>query len=429
MVSLSRLRACLTVGASVFTWVDLRVAWVIVGCSAHLALAGQAPPFPELVREAERSSPRLVELEANVSAAQGHARQSAAWPNPVVSVEVEDFAGASPYRGSSHAQTTASLSEPLELGGQRAARIAEGRARLGSAQAQRTQLRAEFGYQLALAYAEAEVAQAQIDLLTEDSNRAQEDVRSARALVRAGKEGELRAVQAEAAASAAIAELESARAEGVGALAHLSSLVGVAEPYTSVGPSLLSASQPINLATQSIALTEIPAIASAEAERELADRRLTIERKRAIPTPSISVGTRRIAGDDATVWVAGISMPLPIFDRNRGDIAAARADLTAADARLTAARLDANAQWRTAAAQVAATNSRLSASDQGEASAREAYRLARIGYDAGRTPLFELLGTRRSLTEAQLRAVDARLARVRAQATLSRLAGRIPYVE
>jgi cobalt-zinc-cadmium efflux system outer membrane protein len=291
-------------------------------------------------------------------------------------------------------------------------------------------LRAEFGYDLALAYAEAEVAQARIDLLGEDLSRAQENVRSARALVQAGKEGELRAVQADAAASAATAELESARADAIAALAQLSSLVGVAEPYTSVNPSLLVSSRPI-VATQPATgqSADIPTIATAEAERELADRRLTVERKRAIPTPSVSVGVRRIAGDDATVWVAGISMPIPIFDRNRGDIAAARADLTAADARLAAARIEAGAQWRAASAQIVAANSRLTASDQGETSAREAYRLARIGYDAGRTPLFELLGTRRALTEAQLRSVDARLARVRAQAALSRLAGRIPFVE
>jgi cobalt-zinc-cadmium efflux system outer membrane protein len=141
------------------------------------------------------------------------------------------------------------------------------------------------------------------------------------------------------------------------------------------------------------------------------------------------VGRRHIAGDDADVWVAGISISLPIFDRNRGDIAAARAELSAAEARLTAAQLEAQADLRAAEAEADAVGSRLEAAAQGEQSAREAYRLARIGYEAGRTPLFELQGTRRALTEAQLRSLDARIARVQAQAALDRLAGRIPFVE
>ena len=160
-----------------------------------------------------------------------------------------------------------------------------------------------------------------------------------------------------------------------------------------------------------------------------AERRVTVEQKRALPVPAFTLGRRHIAGDDADVWVAGFSIPLPITDRNRGEIAAAHAELNAAEARLTAAQLQAQAESRAAAASAIAAESRLAASDQGERSAREAYRLARIGYESGRTPLFELQSTRRALVEAQLRSLDARVARVGAEAALARLAGRIPFIE
>jgi cobalt-zinc-cadmium efflux system outer membrane protein len=78
---------------------------------------------------------------------------------------------------------------------------------------------------------------------------------------------------------------------------------------------------------------------------------------------------------------------------------------------------------------VQAATSRQAAADQAEAAAREAYRLARIGYDSGRTPLVELQATRALLSEAQSRALDARIARVTANATLARLAGHIPFAE
>jgi outer membrane protein, heavy metal efflux system len=391
------------------------------------ALADTAPPFADVFRQAERASPRLLEVAAGVEAAEGHARQAKAWPAPVVGIEREDFNGSGLYHGSALAQTTLSISEPLEIGGHRKARIEASRANVSAAQARRAQARVELGYDLALAYAAAEAAGARSDLLTQDLDRAREDVRSARALVDAGKEGELRAVQAEAAASAAKAELEAAKADAVGALARLSALVGSRDPFDRVQPSLLRAA-----ARRAVTTTDIPVapeVLTAEAQRTTAERRVLVEQKRAIPIPSFTLGRRHLAGVDEDVWVAGISIPLPIFDRNRGDIAAARAELRAAEARLDAARLDADAEGRAARAEAAAIEARLTASTQAEQSANEAYRLARVGYEAGRTPLFELQGTRRALTEAQLRSLDARVANVRAQATLDRLAGRVPFIE
>jgi cobalt-zinc-cadmium efflux system outer membrane protein len=215
----------------------LRVA-VALTLLASEVFAEQAPSFPELVHQAEQS-PQLIELQATVSAAQGRAQQASAWPNPVLGLELEDFGGSRAYHGTSQAQTTASLSQSLELGGQRSARVAASQSELAAVRAQSVQLRAEFGYELAIAYATAEATTKRIDLLSDDLSRAQEDLRSARALVEAGREGELRGVQADAAVSAAAAELEAARADGIAALAHLSTLVGAEEPFTGVTGSLL----------------------------------------------------------------------------------------------------------------------------------------------------------------------------------------------
>lgn len=401
----------------------------IWGCFIAALQAAEAPSFPQLMREAQMTAPRLREIEAEVSAAQGRSRQAAAFPNPIVSLELEDFGGSGPYRGTNNSQATIALSQPLEIAGQRGARKAAGQAGLAAVTARSVQARAEFGFDLALAYAAAEVAQGRFALLAQDAERAQEDLRSARALVAAGKEGELRAVQAEAAAAAASAELEGARAGVIEALGRLSALVGSKEPYSAVRGSLLNAAGKDSNATSLPSDAALPPVATAEAEREWAERRLTLERRRAIPTPSLSIGTRRFKGDDANALVAGFSIPLPLFDRSRGDIAAARAELSGAEARVDGARLEAQASARTASAQLEASATRLTAADQGAVAAREAYRLARIGYEAGRTPLFELLGTRRALTEAELRLLEARLERVRATASLARLAGRIPFTE
>jgi cobalt-zinc-cadmium efflux system outer membrane protein len=136
---------------------------------------------------------------------------------------------------------------------------------------------------------------------------------------------------------------------------------------------------------------------------------------------------RRISGDDSTLFIGGVLVPLPLFDRNRGNVSAALAEFDAADARLNAARAEAEGGWRAAVVQASAAETRRAAAAKALSAAEETYRLTRIGYDAGRTPLIELLTARRNLTEAQLRLLDARVARIRTEATLARLSGRIPF--
>jgi cobalt-zinc-cadmium efflux system outer membrane protein len=389
--------------------------------------AESTPAFEALLRQAEGTAPRLVEIAADLRAAQGRARQSAAIPNPQLGLEVEDFAGSAPYRGFSQAQTTLSLTEPLEIAGQRSARVQASRAELAYQDARGRQLRVDFAYDLALAYGRAEVSQAREQLLTADLGRSEEDLRVARALVKSGKEADLRVVQAEAALAGTQADLEAARAEAMEALAALSNLVGAATPFSAVGPSLLD--RTVRDAASAALPTVIPAVRTAEAEREAAERRIRVEQKRALPVLSLSLGLRRIAGDDATAMVGGLSVSVPLFDRNQGAIAAGRAERDAAEARLVAARLASDSGWRNARSLSAVSASRVAASERGEAAAREAYRLARIAYEAGRSPLVELLATRRALTEAQIRSLNARYARVQAEATLARLTGRIPFEE
>lgn len=391
------------------------------------ASAAPAPPYPALLREAQATAPRLVESGANVRAAEGMAEQAGTIPNPTLSFQAEDL-GLHDKAGISQRQNTLSFSQPLELGGKRSARAAAGRAEVGAAEARQGQARADFAYDLAMAYATAEAGQMRVTVLTDDLGRAREDLRAARALVEAGKEADLRAVQAHAAAAGAEADLATARADATEALANLSSMAGAREPFSSVAVSLLTMPQ-VAKALPTPAHASGPALAVAQAERQAAAGRLKVERARNIPDLTLSVGARNYDANDTTGIVAGISVPLPLFDRNRGAVKAANAQVAAAEARLNGARLQAEASWAAATAQAGAGEARLAAATQAEVAAREGYRLARIGYEAGKSSLMELSAARRALAEAQTRLIDARLARVRAEAQLARLTGRAPFGE
>ena len=385
------------------------------------AWADPAPPFRDLLSQAQTSSPRLSEAAAGVRQAEGLARQAAARPNPTVGVDVENFNAQTPF-GKDNAQTTYAIEQPLELGGKRGARIAAGRAGLDAARARLTQSTADYAFSLAEAYAQAEASERQVALAQESLELANDVVRVARALVEAGKEAELRSLQAQAAVTSARAALDAARAERAGAFARLTALAGSQAPFTSLSESLLT--QPALAPARNVDVMSTPAVLAAEAEREAAARRVRVERTRAVPDVTVSAGVRRLGFDNSTALVAGVSVPFPVFDQNRGNISAAQGELQGAEARLSAARLDAQADFSTALFQLDAATTRVTAATEGESAAVEAFRLTQVAYEGGKSPLLELINARRSLAEARAQTIEAQLARLRAEAGLARLQGR-----
>ena len=385
------------------------------------ALAAPAPAFPDLLAAAAQA-PLRAESQAQVAAAQGRLDQAGAWRNPELSLDVENFAGKGPMEGLDSAETTLSLSQTLELGGKRGARIDGARRDVDLARARDAQARADYAAALAVGYAEAEAAQLRADQARELLEAAQSDARAADLLVEAGKEARLRGLQAQADAQSAQAGLDQALAARDAAFGRLSAQAGSGDTYDSLTSSLLSADAAID--TEPV---DTPAVLSAQAERDSAAARVRIEQLQSRPDLTVSAGVRRFAGDGSTAMVAGAALPLPLFDRNRGNIEAAQAEFRAADARLMSARQEAQADRAAAVARLAASVSRVSAADAGVTAAEEAYRLSRIGFEAGRISQVELRVTRTALVNARSAAVDARLARVRAEIDLARLDGRAPF--
>ena len=70
-----------------------------------------------------------------------------------------------------------------------------------------------------------------------------------------------------------------------------------------------------------------------------------------------------------------------------------------------------------------AADARVSASKRTLGTAEETYRLARIAYEAGKSPLLELLTARHGLGVARGVVLDAAAARLEARARLARLQG------
>jgi cobalt-zinc-cadmium efflux system outer membrane protein len=386
------------------------------------AWADPAPAF-EILLQKISASPTTVEADALHDAAEARLRQARVRPNPTLALEVENAFGSGPFEGFGNAETTLGVTQNLELWGRRGARVDVARAEAGTAALRRDLAVVDAAGRLALAYAEAEAAERRFDLAQEALSITLADARAALTLVEEGREPMVRALQGESEAATARATLDEAMAERDAAFARLTAVAMLPTPATSIETSLIdqvpSASR--------IGGDTTPIVRVAEAERDAAERRIAVERLQSQPDVSASLGVRRYEAEDATALTLGLSLPLPLFDRNRGNIDAAQAEFRAADARLMGARQETQADRNAAAARLKASTSRVTATDAGVTAAQEAYRLSRIGFDAGRISQLELRSSRAALIFSRNAAVDARLARVRAEIDLARLQGRAPF--
>jgi outer membrane protein, heavy metal efflux system len=387
------------------------------------ANAEDVPSFGVLLRQGLTQAPILLEQAANIRAASANIQQAKAYLNPSISGLSENLNSNADY-----IQHTVMLTQPFELGGKRAARIEARSKDLAVVEARDREVQVIYSAELASAYAAAEAMSARMKVAKDDISRANDDLNAAKALVEAGREARLRVSQAQANLSAAEAAAQAAQANYVEAMERLSALAGSTSTYTGLSNSF-SERAIAESHSNNNALDISPSIRRAQAEHEALLSQITVEEKRAIPNIDISAGVRKFEGIGGQAFIIGFGSAIPVFDLNKGNIAAASERAVAAEARLNATKLEVGANQRAATAQVNASENRLNAARAGERAATEAYQLAKSGYESGKTPLIELLFIRKALTDAKLTTIDANFNLVKSLATLAAAQGRIAFGE
>ena len=373
--------------------------------------------LPQALDEAEARSPAIIAARAQVGVAQGRLRQAGFRLNPELSVEVENFAGTGEYNGARGLETTVAINQRLDLGGRRRARVGVARAELAAAEIRLAIARADLAQQVREQFARAITTRERLRLAQDNERRARELARIAGQLVDAGRDPPLRAMRARSAAAQAAAELAGAQAEEAASRRTLASLFGVTEPPASVAGSLL------DLEPRSIDPEQSLDVRLADAERLAAEAELGQQRTARNLDPAVGVGVRQFRGSGDVALVGGLSMPLPVFDRNQGNIEAARSNVAAADARRASALASVTVRARNAIAAVDAAMARVRALEGAAIpEAFEALRLAQQSYREGRASLLELLDAQNAYTSAEAALIDARLALALATAELGRVA-------
>lgn len=393
---------------------------------APTALAQQVAPLTldEALARAVSSDPGLRAAGAGIDAARGGLRQARARPNPELSTEVENFSGKGDLRGFQGAESTFKLSQEIELGGQRKARINLADRDLHGAELERALRGLDLLRDVQLAYFNALAAE---DLAV----IARERLKTAEALsvaverrVAAARDPLMAGARAEASNAEARIALTRALAEVANARARLASYWGGDEGFSLPRGGFALPSAPDH--DHAVLPDQGPDIAKLDAERQRLEAAAKLERSQAYQNPTLSLGYRRFEdrnGDGALV--AGVSIPLGVFDRNQGAIARAKSELRRAEYDLEAGRRALMREFATLQRALASDAEAVRATEQGVIpQAERALALAQDGFNQGAFSYLDVLEAQRALSDARQRRVEALRSYFSNEAALDRLTAR-----
>jgi cobalt-zinc-cadmium efflux system outer membrane protein len=354
-------------------------------------------------------------------------RQAGLRPNPELEFEVEEV-GSDEWSGPDDSEVTLQVGQLLETGGKRAHRRAVAAAGVHVAGATVESALADLMAQVGRLFYRTLAAQRRVTLLSESHSLADELFESVSQLVSAGKVSPVQLSKAAVERARRAVSLERARAELDTARRDLASTWGVSEP------SFAEVSGDLAVTTSLPALDELlgrlghnPDLAVIAGERDTAGAELDLAHAEGAPDVTVAAGIRRNGAGDDTSFLFVLSVPLPLFDRNQGGIAEAKAALTRRRLEEEAARLGlevaAASEYRRLqqAFQAVAT-----LRDEVLPAAESAFRAARDAYTLGKEGYLDLLDAQQTLFETQMELVDGMLDYHRSRCDLMRLIGAVP---
>jgi len=387
------------------------------------AQQGQTLTLDDAITAAIDSDPGLQAANAGVDAASGGLRQARVRPNPMLGVEVENFNGPGELRGFDGAETTFTLSQEVELGGRRRARIRVADLELHGAELDRVVRGLDLVRDVHVAYYDALAAQELVEIERERVVTAEALNTSVARRVGAARDPLMAGARAEAALAEARIALARAQADALTARQQLASLTGLPEAFVLVAADL---GLPEIINHDHALSEEAPDVARALAERERAAANVRLERSLGYASPDLTIGYRRFEDRDGEgAFVAGFSIPLGVFNQNRGAVDRAQAEARRAELELEARRRAIAREFASLQREIATDAEAIRRIESDVIpQAERALNLAREGYDRGAFSYLDVLDAQRSLTDARQRRIDTLRSYHTNEATLDRLTAR-----
>ncbi|KQB56290.1 cobalt-zinc-cadmium resistance protein [Acidovorax sp. SD340] len=384
------------------------------------AAAATAEPLSlaKAIELALEGNPEVAAAKRQWEATEGQVLQGRSRPNPELAYSLEDA------RSKTRTQSW-QLNLPLELGGKRAARTKAAEKSREQAQAQLAELKATVRANVAAAYFDVLTAQERLVLARDSAALAKSSTDTVAKRVAAGKVSPVEESKARVAEAGVRVELAQAASEQRNALSRLFALLGrIDTPFTVLEGKAENLPSVPSLADLQPLISSAPGVVLARIEVDRRKALTDLEQSKRVPDVTVSVGMQRSNETQRNVLLFGVSVPLPVFDRNQGNLLEAlkledkaRDELQAATVRLHSEVAQARERLSTITAEVQSLQQEVLPG------AKSAYDAATIGFENGKFNFLEVLDAQRTYFTAKSQYLKALGEAHRAAADIDRLLG------
>jgi cobalt-zinc-cadmium efflux system outer membrane protein len=401
------------------------IALLLPALFSHVAVAAEIKePAEPLTLEAAlshalRANPEIAVVMREQEAIEGVKTQAAIRPNPTISTSIQDTRSA-------NRQTFLQLNQEIELGNKRQARMEAADAFYHQADAALASKRSEIHANVTAAFYEVLIAQERLSLANTSLEVANLALDAASKRVKAGKSAPVEETKSKIAAVGTAIELNQAKSQLENSRKRLSSMWGNALPvFEKAQGDVTLIPETVDLTTLLSLLEHSPAIKLAKFEIDTRSALTSVERSKATPNITISAGVvnnQELGGLNQALL--GLSIPIPVFDRNQGHLQEAVSRQFKAEDALVALKnqLEANlsVQYQrlmTARQSVEAFRTEMLPS------AQSAFEAANKGFTAGKFNFLDVLDAQRTMGQAKSQYIQALLEAHLAVAEIERIVG------
>jgi outer membrane protein, heavy metal efflux system len=365
------------------------------------------------------ANPDIAVAMREREAVEGIKTQAGIRLNPTLSTFVQDTRSA-------NRQTTLQISQELELGNKRDARLAAAALFYDKSAIEIESKKAEIHANVVATFYEVLAAQERLILAKSSLEVANLALDAATKRIKAGKSSPVEETKSRIAESTAKIEVNQALSQLNVSRKRLSALWGGASlQFESVEGQVINIAKTATLTELSAMLEQAPAIKLAKLEIDARDALTTVERSKSIPNITVSAGVvnnQELGGINQALL--GLSIPIPLFDKNQGNVQEALSRKYKAEDALVALKNQllanlASQYERLSSARLAAESLR----SEILPSSQSSFDAANKGFAAGKFNFLDVLDAQRTLFQAKSQYVQALLEAHQSVAEIERILG------
>ncbi len=377
--------------------------------------------LPAAIALALQRNPDLKIAARDIEISAGLLSQAGLRPNPELSLQSEGLQ-------KNNRTTTILFNQALELGGKRPARMAAAERERDVAFADLALRRTEVRALVVAAFFEALTAQERLQLAEASQALAQSVQHAAARRVLAGKGLPMEETRAKIAQAGALIEMRQAASALALAEQRLAALWGDAKLQWGrlevPKEALLTLDANTSLPQLLSRLDTAPQMLRSRLEITRQQSLVEVELSRRVPDLTVSVGSKRDEQAGRSQATIGLSLPLPLFNRNQGNVLSAlrktdkaRDELAAVEKRLASELAQAWLRYETTRSELSILRSDMLPG------AQSAFDAASQGFALGKFNFLDVLDAQRTLFQSKSQYLSALAESHRATADIERLVG------